>query len=437
MQKYSYSVLLGVAIGLIVAFLPIPYISPILIVMFGLLVAGFVLVLCNQKDPQDHIFLLNIFILAFLYRIIVAFLFYNFVFVLQGRGLSGDSWPYSENGYRILQMWLSGIHDVKYISYYILQQENISLSGALGTYDFWNALVYFFTGKSPLSLVFINCLAGSLIIVFIYAITKQLFSRKAAVFAAILTAFWPSTFLWSIQNLKEPITIFLICFLVWVILQIRNRFRFYLIVLAIVLAVTLKEFREVAFVVLLLALLLSIFPNSRSGCLALLSCGIIIFLFRHKLKLFLPQFSQGDLFLDWLYRLRGYRASGGSAFLVNFDFTTGPKFIIFMPIALLVAWLAPFPWQLGSLMQISAVPEMIVFYLCIPCMFYGIKFILKNKFKEGFVILLYISIMSLVLALIEGNIGTLFRHRAMILPFCFILIAAGLERYKFKITAHN
>jgi hypothetical protein len=40
--------------------------------------------------------------------------------------------------------------------------------------------------------------------------------------------------------------------------------------------------------------------------------------------------------------------------------------------------------------------------------------------------------MMLVLAFIEGNIGTLFRHRAMVLPFMFILVGVGIDRIKNK-----
>jgi len=107
-------------------------------------------------------------------------------------------------------------------------------------------------------------------------------------------------------------------------------------------------------------------------------------------------------------------------------------FIFFMPIMALVAWLAPFPWQIGSMSQISAVPEMLLYYLLLPAMFSGWKFIMKHKIGEGGIIIVYIFIMMLVLAFIEGNIGTLFRHRAMVLPFMFILIGIGIVRYRTK-----
>ncbi len=164
---------------------------------------------CAKIEPENYIFLSSIFILGFLFRVIASILFYNFVFLSNGNGLLGDALPYSENGYTILQMWLNGVRDFDYIRSYITESV-YNTSGTIGSYDFWNAIVYFFTGKSPFSLIFINCLAGSLVIIFVYYITRQLYNEKAAKITAVLTAFWPSLFTWSVQNLKEPLSILLI-----------------------------------------------------------------------------------------------------------------------------------------------------------------------------------------------------------------------------------
>lgn len=439
MRKCSYIIFFAIAIGLVSTFLPTTHISPLLIVMMGLLF-GFWLVSFTQDNLQDYIFLLNLFILAFLSRILIALMFYNFVFLKTGIGLSGDAWPYSENGARIFQMWTSGIRDMGVIYKYVL---SVSHSGTLSSYDFWNAIVYFFTGgESPLSVVFINCLAGALIVIFIYEIAKILSAnRKVRLFAAILTSFWPSTFLWSIQNLKEPITLFLVTILIWIILRMRQRFKFYLIPFAVLAALGLKQLRGFILMVILLTLFLNLLLTSslrkELRLLLLLSCCITILLFVNKLKSFLPLMFDNERILEWLQRTRSVRAYGGSAFLSNWEFNNLSKLFIFLPLGFLVAWLAPFPWQMGSLGQISGLFEMVIFYLLIPCMLCGVAYIFKNKFKEGFFILMYIFIMSFIMALIEGNIGTIFRHRAMILPFCFIVIAIGLEKYKFRITAHK
>jgi len=131
--------------------------------------------------------------------------------------------------------------------------------------------------------------------------------------------------------------------------------------------------------------------------------------------------------LDWISEMRSYRAYGGSAFLENWKFTNPADVGVFLPIALLIAWLAPFPWEISSMIQIMAMPEMLLYYILLPAMFSGWYFIMKYKMKEGGAIIAYIFVMMLIFAFIEGNVGTLFRHRSMVLPFIFILIGAGLS----------
>ena len=243
MKNYKIVVFTGFLVAFFTSFFSKEFISPMIIMCVGLFL-GTLLIALVQKE--DHKFLINIFTVAFFSRIIAALLLYNLSFINNGNGLFGDGWCYSENGYSILQMWLSGMRNIAEIHQNMLK---ITVSGTLGSHDFWNAFVYFFTGKSPLSLIFINCLASSLTIIFVYQIAKQFYNKKAAVFAAFLTGFWPSTFLWSIQNLKEPISLFLICVLMWAVLCLHRRFRFYLVFLILASSVALKEFRIVPFFV--------------------------------------------------------------------------------------------------------------------------------------------------------------------------------------------
>jgi hypothetical protein len=283
--------------------------------------------------------------------------------------------------------------------------------------------------------MFINCSASSLTIFPIYYITKQFSSRKSAIVAAFLTAFWPSIFMWSIQNLKEALSVFLIAGLIWAILQLKVKFRFYLLFIVMLLSVALKELRVVSFftfyaMVFPISLILFLWKKNRVLFIFLLllaSAGLIVVINNHL---------KGSL-LGYINYMRTVRAVGNTAFLSNLDVSNPVNFIFFTPIALLVAWLSPFPWQIGSMSQITAMPEMLLYYLLLPAMFFGWRFIMRHKIEEGGIIIAYIFIMMLVLAFLEGNIGTLFRHRAMVLPFMFVLLGIGRGKIKFRITAHT
>lgn len=439
MIKYRTAVFMGFAVALAVSFLsPEGLVFPFLIFCMGLLIGIFLISLLPEGDSN---FLIPLFLSAFLSRIFATLFLYNSVFLYNARGMLGDAWCFSESGNQVLNMWLTGIRDIGIIRENMMK---ITISGNLGNYDFLNAVVYFFSGKSPISMMFINCLAGSLPIMFIYMITKQVCNVRAARISAILTAFWPSTFMWSIQNLKEPVTIFLIVSLLWAILNLKVRLRFYLVFLIFILSIALKEMRLVSFSVLYLfviplSLFLSICKTRRFefifSAILVIFIGFLLFeAIEPYIVKYIPHFpaSEDIQILKWAHQMRTYRATGRTAFLVDWDLTNPLVLALFVPAALSIAWLAPFPWQLGSASQIMAVPEMLLYYKLIPLMFSGYKFVIKNRVFEGTIMAVYIFIMLFILAFIEGNIGTLFRHRALVLPFMFILIGIGIDRRKVK-----
>ncbi len=425
---------LGLSAALITVFLPIAFTSLILIVLLGILIG---LLIYVKKTSEEDIFLSSLFLLSFLSKVMVSLLLYNLIFLRNGTGLLGDGWSFSESGYSILQLWLGGMRDMNEI---VVNTLKVTTSGNLGSYDFWNAIVYYFTDKSPLSLIFINCLVSSLTAILIYYITKQLYNIKAAKISAILTAFWPSLFIWSVQNLKEPLSIFLMALIIWAVLLLKKKFRFYLLFIIVLSSIALKELRIVSFfmfyaVIFPFSLILFLWKKNRVLFIFLiLLAGIGLPLL---IKEYLTHQLNHQSLLEYINYMRTARAYGSTAVLPNFSIAKPAGFISFAPLALLIAWLAPFPWQIGSMSQIASMPEMLLYYLLLPAMFLGLRFVMKHKIREGGVIVVYIFIMMLVLAFIEGNVGTLFRHRAMVLPFMFILIGIGLDEMNFKITIHN
>lgn len=434
LKKHNYLFLVGIIVALMTFYVPIRALSPVLIAAFGML---FGLFLISYNEAQEQSFLSRLFIISFLLKVVAAVTLYNFVYLHNNQGLLGDGYAYSLNGDTILRMWLGGERNMDIIAEEILRYGS---SGNVTSYDFWNAIVYFFTGTSPLSLVFINCMASSLTILFIYGITKQVYNEKAAKITAILTAFWPSIFMWSIQNLKESLSIFLIAILIWVVLQLKVKFRFYLLFLIILSSIALKELRMVSFIMfyaVIFPLSLSLFLWKKNRVLfifLLLLAGVGITVIFNK-------YSSYSSPLEYISYMRIARAYGNTAFLSNIDVTNPVSFIFFAPVGLLVAWLAPFPCQIGSMSQIMAIPEMLLYYSLLPAMFLGWRFITRYKAKEGMILIAYIFIMMLLLAFIEGNIGTLFRHRAMVLPFMFVLIGIGIAQkkmaVKYKIQINN
>jgi hypothetical protein len=440
-MKTKFYIYVGIAIAMLVFFLPRELTSSILILFFALLTG---VVLVNRLSyPEDCGFLRRLFIGAYISRIFLTLLIVIIFFLAKDRGLLGDGWCHSENGHLILKMWESGIRDIGEIRQKMVK---ISVSGTLNNYDLYNAMVYYITGKSPLSLLFINCFAGSFTAPIVFYIARQFFNKKVAIFSGILTAFWPSLFFWSTQNLKEVISTLLICLTLWGLLRMQRKFSFYLLFLVSVCMFMLHIFRAIS-VFVICAVFLFVYivsflhkitrDNLQFLAVLILACLFVLFfnsfLVRYLTNIIpleyrpmLDLFNQKNGLLNWLYIMRNYRAYGNLAFLKDFDFRTPLGLFAFAPLAFLVAWLAPFPWQLRSAVQFIALPEVILYYSLMPAVFVGVKRIIKYKLSEAKSIILYILCHLFVLAFLEGNIGTLFRHRAAVLPFIFTLAGIGL-----------
>jgi len=438
MEEKRRFLLIGVILAVLVGWFPLEWIYPVLIVFMGLTVCIF---LNTMPDKDDRRFLVTLFISAFLLRIIIALLIHNLQILSKGAMFFGDGINYSKNGYEIAKMWHSGMWSLDDIYARMLAR---TASGALGNYDFWNARIYFIFGRSPYVLIFINALAVSLAVLFVYYTVKELCDKKAAVLASLLTAFWPSMILWSVQNLKEAVSIFMSVILIWSLVALRARFRFYLLLALVLASLGLRDFRVVIYAVFyFIALPLSMVVTSKHRNLffmIILSlaaivavCGMDIFML---IKPCLRGTEGTKSLLDWINYMRTVRTySANSAFLSGWSLDNPLKFVLFTPAAIIIAWLAPFPWQMASSLQIMAMPEMLVYYFLIPLMILGIKFIARYKFSQGGILVFHVFIMLVVLAFIEGNIGTLFRHRAMVLPFMFALAGIGYSYMSRKARA--
>jgi len=426
-------------ISIFIAALSLLFIMPFNFISSGIILCLVFLIgllFIFQANQDDFYFLFSLFCISFIFRLLAGIFMYEFgLFTGQGEFI-GDGLAYFWNADNMLNIWLLGSRNIEAISSYI--KNNYSATGTIGFYDFWNAMILLFSGRMPIAIVYVNILAGLLTIVFVYQITRELCAEKrAARLSAILCAFWPSTFLWSVQNLKEPITTFLICGLILYFIGFLKRPSFYYIFMAYLFGFGLKIFREQFFIIF---------------CLGVVPIGLFFYLLQAKavkihILVFLIAiiFAGGYFFfsgewivkfqklslkslLDYAYTMRTDRAYGNTAFLQNIDFTNIPSFLMFLPLSLLTIFLAPFPWQLLSPAKILILFEMLFYYALIYFMFKGGLLLFKNRVREAVVLIISIFIISIFLALFEGNIGTIYRHRAMVLPLIFILASIGIEK---------
>ena len=100
--------------------------------------------------------------------------------------------------------------------------------------------------------------------------------------------------------------------------------------------------------------------------------------------------------------------------------------VTYLPFGLSHALFAPFPWSARQLIDLPAIPDVILWYFVLAAAIWSLWKTRSRWLRYAFV-LTYVAVLTLVSALFEGNAGTLLRHRAMtIAPAVLLLSGYGL-----------
>ncbi|MDP8230790.1 MAG: glycosyltransferase family 39 protein [Candidatus Gorgyraea atricola] len=452
-EKRSF-IILTIVGSLFLNFIPLPALSPILIVLFGLLLGIFIIAIFAHEDFN---FLFNLFAIGFILRLFLSFLFYMMSFVFKGDYSPGflfanDGWSYSRQGWQICRFAERGI---RVTMDQFMTDPNMKIghgtSGNIVPYDYFTSHVYLFTGHSPLSMFFISSLAGSIVALFVYLLARHLFGKNVARISSIFAFFWPSFIMWSTQNLKEPVIAMFLCIFLWAIFYMRRYYCPGFLLLAvlsvwILFKIGLPYLVVALGMVFLTFLFLAIWHLIKNKFITTLIIGLsifaVFFVLRNDILSWVSKinfYSIGgyDSIFDFFNYHRSVRAYGNLQFFRNADISSFGRMLVFSPLGLLYVFFSPFPWQLGNIMQVMAVPETIIFYIMVPFTLKGIVFAYKKRFTQSAVLLFIIIGMVSVLALTEGNSGTLLRHRSIVFYLLFIFTGIGLSLKKWKIRLYT
>ena len=83
--------------------------------------------------------------------------------------------------------------------------------------------LYRLLGPNPLYPLLVNSWLGAVTALLVYLIGQRLFDRRAAFLASLLAAWWPSTFVWSSQLLRDSLTWVLLLASLWLIVEAVSR----------------------------------------------------------------------------------------------------------------------------------------------------------------------------------------------------------------------
>ena len=391
-------------------------------------VAGFY----TYKRETDGTFLLRLFVVGLLARIIVGLA----IFTFRGQDFfGGDALTYDFFGNAQLLGWGG---DKYYQS--VANQFVRSGEGSGWGMVYLVAAVYAVVGRNMLAVQLMNSVFGAATAVIIYLCAQQVFKNsRVARIAGMAVASYPSLVLWSAQGLKDGLIVFCLALAILCTLKLGEKlsakyivvlvlallslvalrfYVFYMICVAIAGAfvigmqqVTATSFARQFTAIILLGLALTYVGVTRSASVQFERYGNLQTLQRSRLDL---------------------ARSAESGFGRDVDVSSTSGALSTIPMGVLYLLFAPFPWQITSLRQSITLPEMVVWWASFPLLVLGLWFAIKYRLRMISPILIFTVMLTLAYSVFQGNVGTAYRQRAQLLVFYFIFVAVGFVLIKEK-----
>jgi hypothetical protein len=111
--------------------------------------------------------------------------------------------------------------------------------------------------------------------------------------------------------------------------------------------------------------------------------------------------------------------------LTTFDGAAAARFVIRSAVAFATM---PLPWQVETATERIIVPEQMLLYCLLLLMVVGIPIAAHRDPLLTSILCGYAIVSAGVIAITSGNVGTLVRHRALVVPFVVWFAAVGAER---------
>lgn len=380
-------------------------------------------ILVMARERQSRTFLMRMFIIAVLARIVIA----TIIYVANGEEFfGGDANTYDVFGQSLQQSWHGNdYHSQKYASFV---QSGASAWGMI----YIVAAVYEVIGPNRFAIQLLNASVGASTAVVVYYTAQMLFNNtRVSKVAALLVAFFPSLILWSSQALKDAVIILALAVAIYVTLRLMEKITVkYVLILGACLA-ALLSLRFYIFYMMAAAVAGSFIMgmkslSAQSFMQRFVAVGVIglAFTWFGVLRYASVQFDK-YINLQMVQMSRMDQAAAGSGFGKDVDVGTAEGALSVIPVGLVYLLFAPFPWQFQSLRQSITLPEMIVWWFAFPLLVLGLWYSIKHRLRQVSPIIIFTTMLTLAYSLFQGNVGTAYRQRSQLLVFYFIFVAVG------------
>ncbi len=371
-----------------------------------------------QRDREAGVYLMDVMLISVGVRFLLIALIHESVGAMV---FAPDQVSYQQLGDALLRSWQA------------LGPTPAKLTGTLQIgYPVINAVLSLVFGPARAAPAVLNVFMGTWLAVPIYYMTLLIVRQNRAVarWATVLALFFPSLLLWSVLNVREAPTILAVALCAFFSVRVQRRADLWDAVAALVALAVIAFFREYLTVLVGVSAGAGIvMGKSRSPVRSLvLGTAIMVTLVFAAQQAGLGGTLTQEPSLQLVQYLRHDLALGaGSAYGQGADVSTVGGALGFLPVGLTYFLLAPFPWAITSGLQAVTLPETLLWYLLIPFGLRGLYLALRYDARAYTVPLSILLVVTFAYAMVEGNVGTAYRHRAQILPLAFVFCALGLR----------
>ncbi len=354
----------------------------------------------------------------------------------------------------------------------------------IGFFAYFYGYIYAIFGYSPLIIKFLNLILGIIGCFLIYFWSCDVFGEKQAKAALLLVLFLPSRFIWSTSGLKDTLVFFSFSLILFIFFKLQREKSLLLSSIVIFTVFIKKDFPFLNYIYIPIILILFFY---RKKLISLLSSFIFMklaYILVHGIRMHFIEpvtvslvtslvtlIKRRKMFLSVVFiplvlfiffkfdkdSLKNYYRSGtimmieaqrGQALageyamskykiypdrfhdrsvpLDKMQVISLKEMFISYLIGMSYHFLSPLPWHLKSMSMMFGYIQSSLINLLLPFIILGILIGFRYHWRETFPYFLFILIIASVNSLFLGNIGTLFRHRDMSMPFFIAFGAIGL-----------
>ena len=133
----------------------------------------------------------------------------------------------------------------------------------------------------------------------------------------------------------------------------------------------------------------------------------------------------------------GLQADATSAFGLGAQTETVGGAIRYLPLGISYLLFSPFQWAIDSPLQLTAMPETLLWYPLFLLAIKGLRISLRGRLTNALIVVAVLVIVVTSYALVEGNFGTAYRHRAQIMPLFFVFSGVGVSWLKDRVITRS